>query len=126
MKAFEASKAGPKGKEFAISISSTIDGAHNVESEFRLIKEALVNWEDAHGQACRDVMLVYTSHESKHADILKYAQFACSRDTRMAPLLARCQVRLLLLNLEGQQCKEFAFGVRPGQPRSAQGPQPGR
>ena len=110
MKAFEGSKQEAGRILYGIGISSNVDDTHTIESEFRLIKEALVNWENSRGPSCNEVALVFVADESRHAGITKYAQFACSRDTRMAPLLARCQVKMFLLNSAGQPCKEFAFG----------------
>src|SRR4051812_47395402 len=96
MKAFEGTKTQNGRNIFAISISADIDETNTIESEFRLIKESLVNWEVSRGATCSAINLVITADEAEHPHIAEYARYACEEDIQLAPLLARCAGRLVV------------------------------
>ena len=66
--------------EYGMGISVTFETAETIQSEFRHVKEVLVDWQRSRGESCYDLMLVFTAEEAKHQVIIDYVQFVVQHE----------------------------------------------
>jgi hypothetical protein len=108
MKVFEAAKkAGFLKTHSALAISCEVAGAATIESEMRLVKEAVVRWKQRQGRKCAELMLVITADESQHEKIAKYVDWALSKDVFLSEFVPTLNVQVQLLNLQGAITEQF-------------------
>ena len=96
-----------------MGISVTFQTGETIESEFRHIKGALVNWQRSRGEACRNLMVAFTADQARHEEIINYVRWAVQTEEFLNPFFARLgKLQFCVLTPDGKS--ERLFEVRPG------------
>src|SRR4051794_16427988 len=75
--------------EYGMGFSVTFQPGETIQSEFRHIKEALVNWQHSRAESCHNLMLAFTADEARHQEIIDYVQWAVQNEEFLSAFLAK-------------------------------------
>ena len=102
MKANEFTKKGFLSTKYALGVSMAIEGEKTITSEFRLAKEAILQWFEDRGKAADMIMFTVLAPDEQHAEIEAFFRRVAEQEVQLAPIFKRVSGELNLMNLAGK------------------------
>ena len=109
---YASKKTGLFSKSYAISLTTVIDDENPIEDEIRHVNEAMLNWIGEYGKKCGTMIFVFTANEEDHQNILQNVNNLLNQDLDCSDIIKKLEVNILLLNMNGEICKELKAGLQ--------------
>jgi hypothetical protein len=107
VKVLEASKGLWPFKKYALGIAIAFGYGDTLSSEWRRIKEALVNWQGSRAKACKSVMLTFEAEQGLWTQITDSVKSNGQEEAFIAPFFSQLdEVTLALVTPDGDQHEE--------------------
>jgi hypothetical protein len=105
MKAMEFAK----GRSSALALTLTAENADASTQEFRLVKQALLDWKAKHGGHCDMVMFSIVTTPEHFQVIESPLDRVYREEAELSPLLQSVNVEVALLNSRAEPLKKYSL-----------------
>jgi len=113
VKVLEASKGLWPFKKYALAIVVAFGYGETLSTEWRRIKEALVNWQGSRAKACKSVMLTFEADQELWPQITDSVKCNGQEEAFIAPFFSQLdEVTLALVTPDGDQHEEAQLTFR--------------
>jgi hypothetical protein len=113
VKVIEASKGSWPFKKYALGIVVAFEYGQTLSTEWRQIKEALVNWQGNRARACRSLTLTFEAEPEIWPNIRDSVQRNGQEEAFIAPFFTQLdEVTLALVTPDGEQHEEIQYAFR--------------
>ena len=113
VKVLEASKGLWPFKKYALAVVVGFDYGETLSSEWRHIKEALVNWHGSRAKACKSVMLTFEAEHEVWPQITDSVKRNGQEEAFIAPFFTKLdEVTVTLVTPDGDQHEEAQYNFR--------------
>jgi hypothetical protein len=113
VKVIEASKGSWPFKKYALGIVVAFEYGQTLSTEWRQIKEALVNWQGSRARACKSLMLTFEAEPELWPNIRESVQRNGQEEGFIAPFFTQLdEVTLALITPDGEQEDQVQYTFR--------------
>ena len=113
VKVTEASKGSWPFKTYALGIVVAFQYGETLSTEWRHIKEALVNWQGSRARACKSLMLTFEAEADLWPQIRVSVQRNGQEEAFIAPFFTQLEdVTLALVTPDGAQQDQIQYAFR--------------
>ena len=113
IKVLEASKGLWPFEKYALGIVVDLEFGQMLSTEWRHIKQALVNWQGRRAKACKSLMLTFEAEADLWPQIKESVQRNGQEEAFIAPFFAQLdEVTLALVTPDGAQHDDVQFAFR--------------
>ena|SRR5688572_13299212 len=113
VKVLEASKGSWPFKKYALGIVVAFEYGQTLSTEWRHIKEALVNWQGRRAKACKSLMLTFEAEPELWPRVRESVQRNGQEEAFIAPFFLQLdEVTLALITPDGAQHDEIQYTFR--------------
>ena len=109
MQVLEFEKKSLLSTRYTLGVTVALVDEATVESEFRHIKEAILQWVASRRRAAVRVLLTIIALEEQHDHIAEFVKTVYRRESELGPVLRSIEFELSLLNDLGEVKQEIQF-----------------
>jgi len=96
---YENNKVSPV--KYALSINLSVTSLDDLKSQFREVKEAIINWKAHRKDDSELILLSLEANEELHGELEEFVNLVYSGEKQLSPILSELSFKVQLFNKEG-------------------------